>query len=137
MSKKSTNPQINVTPLIDVLLVLLITFMVLTPMSPHKFDSQIPQQPTEEQQPLAPSPDLLVVTLDRNRNISLNTEPLTMGELGVRLQKVLSERSTDQRKLFIRAAKDLNYGAVIEVIDTVKMAGAAPIGLQIDLLDNI
>lgn len=133
----SAKPDINVTPLIDVLLVLLIIFMVITPLKPHKFETKIPEKPPDTVDPDAvPDPGLLVVTVNKERKIELNSQPFTAEELGVRLKDELDKRPADRRTLFIKAPKELNYGFVVNLIDIVKGAGASPIGLQIDYLDE-
>jgi biopolymer transport protein ExbD len=129
-------PNINVTPLIDVLLVLLIIFMVITPLKPHKFETKIPEKPPDTVEDMVPDPGLLVVTIDKDRKIELNTQPMSAEELGNRLKDELSKRTSDRKQLFIKAPKEINYGFVVNVIDVVKGAGASPIGLQIDYLDE-
>ncbi len=134
----SAKPDINVTPLIDVLLVLLIIFMVITPLKPHKFETKVPEKPPEDIDPnIQPDPSLLVVTISKDRKIDLNSQELDEVGLGERLTKELSERPTDKKTLFIKAPKTINYGYVVQIIDIVKGAGAQPIGLQIDYLDEM
>jgi biopolymer transport protein ExbD len=131
-------PNINVTPLIDVLLVLLIIFMVITPLKPHKFETKIPEKPPDTVDPnILPDPSLLVVTVSKDLKIELNTQPLSPEELGTRLKEELDKRPADRRTLFIKAPKSVKYGFVVNVIDIVKGAGAQPIGLQIDYLDDV
>jgi len=133
----SAAPNINVTPLIDVLLVLLIIFMVITPLKPHKFETKIPEKPPENvPDNVVPDPGLLVVTVNKERKIELNTQPLSAEELGVRLKEEIDKRPQDRRLLFIKAPKELPYGFIVNIIDIVKGAGASPIGLQIDYLDE-
>jgi biopolymer transport protein ExbD len=133
----SAAPNINVTPLIDVLLVLLIIFMVITPMKPHKFETKIPEKPPDTMpEDMVPDPGLLVVTVSKDRKIQLNQQEMSPEDLGTRLKDELSKRPEDRRVLFIKAPKDINYGFVVNVIDIVKGAGAQPIGLQIDYLDE-
>jgi biopolymer transport protein ExbD len=133
----SQGPNINVTPLIDVLLVLLIIFMVITPLKPHKFETKIPEKPPDTlPEDVQPDPGLLVVTVNKERKLELNTQPVTIEELGTQLKDTLDKRTADRKVLFIKAPKDLPYGFIVNVIDVVKGAGASPIGLQIDYLDE-
>ena len=143
MSKSSdSKPEINVTPLIDVLLVLLIIFMVVTPVRPSKFDARVPSEPTDDGR-VAPNPKTLVVTVDANTSLGLNTERLdatvaTPEALIARLKDVFAARELsleNERTVFIKAPKNIDYGTVAKVVDAVKMSGAAPISLQIDRLD--
>lgn len=137
MSAGKGSPSINVTPLIDVLLVLLIIFMVITPLKPHKFETKVPEKPPENLDPnIQPDPSLLVVTISKDRKIELNSSPMDEVQLGDKLKDELSKRPTDKKTLFIKAPKELNYGYVVQIIDIVKGAGAQPIGLQIDYLDD-
>ena len=135
-NNKSTAPTINVTPLIDVLLVLLIIFMVITPVKLHKFETKIPEKPTEISD-YPPSNDLLVLTINREREININSQSITTEELGDRVKEIIERRPIDQRTLFIKAPKELPYSFVVNIIDKIKGAGANPIGLQVDYIDQI
>jgi biopolymer transport protein ExbD len=130
-------PYINVTPLIDVLLVLLIIFMVISPKKPHRFESQIPQKPPENQPEQPPDPLSLVVTLPQaGGGFKLNqTEVVDAEDLFKQLFKALDGRPGDRKAVFIKAPKSKPYGDVVRVIDVVKGAGASPIGLQIEALE--
>ena len=134
-------PDINVTPLIDVLLVLLIIFMVVTPVKPSKFDARIPSEPTDER--VDPNPKTLIVSIDESTALTLNTEKLDASvaapdALIQRLKSVFDARYESmeaERTVFIKAPKSIDYGSVAKVVDAVKRSGAAPISLQIDRLD--
>jgi biopolymer transport protein ExbD len=145
-----TKPVINVTPLIDVLLVLLIIFMVVTPMKPSSFKAKVPSEPTEEKD-VPPDPRTLVVVVGNDASLRLNGEtglgavndPMKMIE---RLKAVFAQRTANselsatgdgaiQRSVFIKAPSTLDYGSVAKVVDAVKQPGADPIALQIDDLD--
>lgn len=141
-------PRINVTPLIDVLLVLLIIFMVITPVKPSKFEAKVPAEPKNEQQlDVKPNPLTLVVSINReNRTLSLNNESAGSvddpTELTAKLTDTFSKRTTEgvfregtnevEKTIFIKSPTSVKYGDVVKVIDAAKMAGASPIGLQID-----
>jgi len=151
-------PTINVTPLIDVLLVLLIIFMVITPLKPSSFKTRIPSEPIDE--PAAPTnPKTLAVIIGNNLSVRLNTEAV-IGSVGdtsaltTRLREVFSARIANgdvsdsfaddadrpisdriERTVFIKAPRATTYGDVASVVDAVKLAGAYPISLQIDNLN--
>src|SRR5258708_1107051 len=130
-------PNINVTPLIDVLLVLLIIYMVIQQQKEAKFESQIPQKPQESQPNVTPPSDMLMVDVKLtgsgpDQQIELNSRAMTLQELGTTLKDLLEQRP--DKTVFIKAPKDKQYGDIVAVIDTVKGAGAQPIGLQIDYL---
>jgi len=134
----SPTPYINVTPLIDVLLVLLIIFMVISPVKPHRFEAKIPEKPPEQQKDLPPDPLSLVVSIPSGANsYKLNTqEAKTLGELGSQLHQALDGRPGDKKAVFVKAPEGLPYGEVVKVIDTIKEAGGSPIGLQIEGLEK-
>jgi biopolymer transport protein ExbD len=133
-------PNINVTPLIDVLLVLLIIFMVIQPQKEAKFESQIPQKPDPNQAQQVVQNDtrlLLEVSPEGggyDQTVMLNRRPLSLPELQDFLKSVLSTR--EDKAIFIKAPVNKAYGDIIAVIDEVKAAGAEPIGLQTDGLPN-
>jgi biopolymer transport protein ExbD len=143
-----TVPKINVTPLIDVLLVLLIIFMVIAPLKPSSFQAKIPSEPRPPY-PEKPNPNSLVVSIDKDLSLSLN-QSTNLGtadepeELTRRLVTVFNERSIDNdidekgnvvKVVLVKAPRNIAYGNVVKVIDAVKLAGADPLALQIDRLD--
>lgn len=150
-------PYINVTPLIDVLLVLLIIFMVVTPLKPSRFKADIPTQrdPNEDLSQLKPNPLTLVVSISPDLQLKLNQDAMgsvnDTGGLSIRLQQVFQQRKElraykpgmetrsdlpdDERiekTVFVKAPRSLHYGEVVKVIDAIKGAGANPVGLQVD-----
>lgn len=136
------NPQLNVTPLIDILLVLLIIFMVVAPLEPDSFKARVPE---ESRDGTPPNPLTLVVSVSKDSSLALNMER-SLGNtsdpqlLIARLKSVFNMRSTNsgndiERTVFIKAPRGLDYGSVARVIDAVKGAGAYPISLQIDNLE--
>ena len=135
-NRKTATPFINVTPLIDVLLVLLIIFMIISPARPNKFDARIPDK--QERDDVKMEKDLaLVVTIDQGGGYALNMQPAkTLDELLSQLRSALDGRPVDLKGVFLKAPRSLNYGQVAKVIDIMKLAGCAPIGLQIENLDQ-
>ncbi len=141
-------PEINVTPLIDVLLVLLIIFMVISPLKPSSLDAKIPSEPKLNDISL-PNPDTLVLTVKADQTLELNgTDDIgtvSDPEIAVNKLKQIFEQRTENlafdehgkiiRSVFIKAPKTASYGNVAKVVDAVKSSGAEPIGLQIDGLD--
>jgi biopolymer transport protein ExbD len=132
------NPDINVTPLIDVLLVLLIIFMVISPQKPHRFEAKIPEKPPQNQPDTPPDPFALVVIIPKGGGgYKLNqTDFKTLKELGDFLKSQIDPRPADRRAVFIKAPQSMAYGEVVKVIDVVKDAGGSPIGLQIEGLEQ-
>jgi biopolymer transport protein ExbD len=137
-STKEAVPYINMTPMIDILLVLLIIFMVISPKKPHRFESRIPERPPENMPEQPPDPLALLVTIPMDgESFKLNQDELSgLKALGERLFKALDGRPADRKAVFIKAPRALNYGQVVKVIDVVKQVGGEPIGLQIEGLDE-
>jgi biopolymer transport protein TolR len=142
-------PYINVTPLIDVLLVLLIIFMVVTPLKPKRFKTLIPEQQQNTPADATPSKLTLRVDILKDSKLQLNGEDFgsisDTSKLSARLSDVLRQRDeqrvtkfgTDiiEKTVFIKAPESFKYGEVVKVIDAVKGAGATPVGLQVDALE--
>lgn len=141
-------PSINVTPLIDILLVLLIIFMAISPLKPAKFEAKVPAEPKPEDannKPM-PNPLTLVVTIDNNLKLKLNADEIgttsDADPLRDKLLQIFKDRENNgtfregtnevEKTIFIKAPRSVKYGEVVKVIDAVKVAGAQPIGLQID-----
>jgi len=146
-----TKPQINVTPLIDVLLVLLIIFMIIAPLKPSRFEAKLPQVPKDIAN-VQPNPDTLVVAIDSDKSLRLNKENNlgsieNSADLIARLQEIFQKRTDNgvysqssdgkliEKTVFIKAPRAIDYGSVAKVVDAVKIAGAEPISLQMDDLD--
>jgi biopolymer transport protein ExbD len=152
---ENAEPHINITPLIDVLLVLLIIFMVITPLKPGRFKALIPQQNNDPR--FDPAPLALIVTIDRDLRLKLNQLDQELGTvndtgaLSTALAETFAQRKAAnvfrvnllpsdpalqqdpiEKTVMIKAPRSISYGDVAKVIDGIKGAGASPIGLQID-----
>jgi biopolymer transport protein ExbD len=135
---KEATPYINMTPMIDILLVLLIIFMVISPQKPHRFETKTPEKPPENMKDTPPDPLSLLITIPMDGDsYKLNADELKgLKALGERLFKALDGRPGDRKAVFIKGPRALNYGEVVKVIDVVKQSGGSPIGLQIEGLDE-
>ena len=156
-TENCAKPFINVTPLIDVLLVMLIIFMVVSPLRPARFLTKTASKPDDQH--VDPNPKTLVVTIRPDRTLMLNRES-DMGtvydtsKLATALYDVIQQRFQNrvyrdelrdrvdlpdsvriERTVFIKAPRMIAYAEVLRVLDAIKGAGATPVGLQIDNLD--
>jgi len=138
--------------LIDVLLVLLIIFMVITPVKPSRFEAKVPAEPKNQQNlEVKPNPLTLVVAINKEtKGVTLNNEPAgdvsDASNLTAKLDEIFKARENNgvfregtnevEKTIFIKSPTSVRYGDVIRVIDAAKLAGASPIGLQIDDLTD-
>ncbi len=148
-------PYINVTPLIDVLLVLLIIFMVITPLKPTRFKALVPSEPPPTTEVIKPNPLTLVVAIESDLSLKLNLDAAGSANdtapLSTKLTQIFKERRDNRayepgkenrmdlpeeeriaKAVFVKAPRSLKYVEVVKVIDAIKGAGGNPIGLQIN-----
>jgi len=124
---RGPDSEINVTPLIDVVLVLLIIFMVITPRTVQEMAANLPSQTKQQRPKQDKDTDQLVVAAYENGDLALNLKVLEKRELFDQLRKRL--RARDKKVVFVDAHPNLEYGAVIDVMDIVRDSGADRVGL--------
>jgi biopolymer transport protein TolR len=156
-------PSINVTPLIDILLVLLIIFMVITPLKPARFKTLVPERSEEMSAQAKQSPRTLIVNIKKDLSAELlrggnkiaDGSVNDAGPIGAALSTEFKMRKeggiwkegfegrTDlppddriEKTVFIKAPETFKYGDVVKIIDAVKGAGSNPVGLQTEALEQ-
>ena len=123
--------DINVTPFVDVMLVLLIIFMVTAPMMVQGIDVALPEVSAT---PMVTEKENLTVTIDREANIYINDFQVRMDFLKEKLEKILAGKT--DREVFFRADKEVPYGVVVGVMAEIKAAGVDKLGMVTDPFDD-
>ncbi|MBZ0230782.1 MAG: biopolymer transporter ExbD [Deltaproteobacteria bacterium] len=127
---RRVRPSMNVTPLVDVVLVLLIIFMVITPMMVKQFWLHVPKADKKASaEPVEPDPDdvPIVVTVRQDGAVWINKDPVTLAELAPRLQRIFAARS--EAIMFFDAEDGVPYGHAMRVLDTARGGGAVNIAV--------
>ena len=121
--------EINITPFTDVLLVLLIIFMVITPLTPHGLDTLVPQPPPPNQPPPPPTQDPnVVVEIKKDASMEINGQPIKEPDLQSRLEDIFKTRAT--KVVFVKGDPDLDYRYIARAIDDAKGAGLDKVGIM-------
>ena len=116
--------DINVTPFVDVMLVLLIIFMVTAPMMMQGVDVVLPETNSEQ---LIPQKEHLIITINKQNQIYINDYQVELDFLKEKLSKIFESR--EDREVFLRADKDISYGVVVRVMSEIKGAGVENLGM--------
>jgi biopolymer transport protein TolR len=122
--------DINVTPFVDVMLVLLIIFMVTAPMMMQGVDVALPETTS---QPLPSSKEHLIITINEKNQIFINDYQVTIDFLQEKLSKILEGR--EHREVYLRADKNMSYGVVVNVMSEIKGAGVEKLGMVTEPAD--
>ncbi len=116
--------EINVTPFVDVMLVLLIIFMVSAPMMVEGVDVNLPKASAA---PLKTDEENLVISIQKDSQVYLNDQIIDIEFLTEKLQKILE--NVEKRDIYLKADKDISYGTVVDVMSKVKLAGVTSLGM--------
>ena len=131
---KKVNSNINVTPMVDVMLVLLIIFMVITPMLNNKVNVDLPKADSAVVMENANKEDSVVVAVTRDGRTFLGGDPVTVDDLGSKISAKL-ENKTD-KQVYMRADIRANYGKVMDAVDGIRSAGVSQLGLLTERNDD-
>ena len=131
---KKVNSNINVTPMVDVMLVLLIIFMVITPMLNNKVQLTLPVATAAVIMENANKEDAITVAITRDGKVFLGADPINPDLLGGKISEKL-ENKTD-KQVYLRADVRAKYGKVMEVIDDIRTAGVSELGMLTDKRDS-
>jgi biopolymer transport protein TolR len=132
---KKVNSNINVTPMVDVMLVLLIIFMVITPMLNNKVNVDLPIVTASTVMENANKEDAITVAVTRDGKTFLGGDQVSLGDLGTRVND-LEAKKTDpaaDKSVYLRADSRANYGKVMDTIDAIRTAGVSQLNLLTDM----
>ena len=124
---KKVNSNINVTPMVDVMLVLLIIFMVITPMLNNKVNVDLPKADAAQVMEDANKEDAVIVAVTRDGRTFLGGDQVTVDDLGNKISAKLENKTNKQ--VFMRADTRANYGKVMDAVDGIRYAGVSQLGL--------
>ena len=127
------NSEINVTPMVDVMLVLLIIFMIVTPLLQQGVSVNLPREmlaPTED--PDIASDTAIVVTIPDNNNFYVGKDPYPLDALGEKVGRLIADKAPDKRIVYIKSGVEVDYGVVVNAINEIRKQDVDRVGLVAD-----
>jgi len=127
------NSEINVTPMVDVMLVLLIIFMIVTPLLQQGVSVNLPKEMnTPEEDSEITKDTSVVISIPDNSNFYIGKDQYPLNALGEKIQSMMKDKAPDKRIVYIKSGVDVDYGRVVEAIDTIRKQDIDKIGLVAD-----
>jgi biopolymer transport protein ExbD/biopolymer transport protein TolR len=127
------NSEINVTPMVDVMLVLLIIFMIVTPLLQQGVTVNLPKDMmTPEEDSEITKDTSVVISIPDNNNFYIGKDPFPLASLGEKIQTMMKDKAPDKRIVYIKSGIDVNYGTVVQAIDIIRKQDIDKIGLVAD-----
>lgn len=127
------NSEINVTPMVDVMLVLLIIFMIVTPLLQQGVTVNIPKEMLSPDEDGDITKDTsVVISIPDNNNFYLGKDQFPLSELGTKIQTMMKDKAPDKRIVYIKSGVEVDYGTVVEAIDIIRKQDIDKIGLVAD-----
>ena len=127
------NSEINVTPMVDVMLVLLIIFMIVTPLLQQGVSVNLPREmlsPDEDQD--INKEDAVIVAIPDNNNFYIGKNPFPLEELGEKIKTLMKDKAPDKRIVYIKSGVEVDYGTVVRAIDQIRKQDIDKVGLVAD-----
>ncbi len=131
---KKVNSNINVTPMVDVMLVLLIIFMVITPMLNNKVNVDLPKADAAVVMEDANKEDAVTVAVTRDGRVFLGGDQVTLDDMGSKISAKLENKTN--KEVFFRGDMRANYGKVMDAVDGIRSAGVSQLGLLTEKRDD-
>jgi biopolymer transport protein ExbD/biopolymer transport protein TolR len=127
------NSEINVTPMVDVMLVLLIIFMIVTPLLQQGVSVNLPKEMNTPEEDAEITKDTsVVISIPDNTNFYIGKDQYPLTSLGEKIQTMMKDKAPDKRIVYIKSGVDVDYGRVVEAIDTIRKQDIDKIGLVAD-----
>jgi biopolymer transport protein TolR len=127
------NAEINVTPMVDIMLVLLIIFMIVTPLLQQGVTVNIPREMnTPEEDSDITKDTSVVISIPDNNNFYIGKDPFPLTALGEKIKAMMKDKAPDKRIVYIKSGVEVDYGTVVEAIDTIRKQDIDKIGLVAD-----